>query len=436
MSKLRTLLWAYIALLIFEGALRKWIVPMLDGPLLICRDPLVVWIYYEAYRHRLSFSNAFFMPNLVLAVLTTLFSLIFGLGNLFITFYGIHTDFLQVPLIFLIPQILNRDDVIMVGRWMLYISIPMAVLVILQFRSDPDGWLNKGAMHTWYGTVRPSGTFSYIAGLVAYYATVASFLFYGYLDRRAYPLPLIMAVTCDLALCTACSGSRTFIVTVGIIMVATIVCVLLRGKGIMSILVAAVAITALLPILSMVPVFADGVKQLTWRFQDGAANGEDTAGLINRYADTMVDPLTYGGSTQLFGMGIGAGTNAASGLLLGERAFMGAEDEWGRLFFESGPIFGLLLVIFRVALTLAVGKAAYDALRRDNVLPFLIFAGCAVSILNGQWGVPTSLGFAILGAGLTLAACVEPYEEGDEEYDEEHPDETEDETSPAAGTVA
>jgi hypothetical protein len=438
MSKLRTLLWAYLALLMFEGALRKWIVPQLDAPLLIVRDPIVLWIYYEAYRHRLSFNNAFFMPVVVIGVITTLLSLVFGIGNLAITFYGIHTDYLQIPLIFLIPQILNRDDVVMVGKWLLYLSLPMAVLVIFQFRSDPDSLVNKGAIHTWYGTVRPSGTFSYIAGLVAYYAIVASFLFYGYLNTRAYPLWLVIAVTCDVALCTACSGSRTFIVSVGIVMVASIVCVLLRGKGGLGILIAAVSLSVVLPILSMLPVFKDGAYQLTRRFQDGAANGEDTSGFLNRYAETMVQPLAVGSHAQLWGMGLGSGTNFASSMLRGEREFIGAEDEWGRLFFESGPIFGLLLILLRVSLTLAIAKTAYDALRRDNPLPLLIFAGCAVSILNGQWGVPTSLGFAILGAGLTLAACVEPYEDDEYEDEDEESDQAEDESehSPTSGTVA
>ena len=437
MSKLRTLFWAYLALLIFEGALRKWIVPQLDAPLLIVRDPIVVWMYYEAYQHRLAFDNAFFIPTVVLGVITTLLSLVFGIGNLLITFYGIHTDYLQIPLIFLIPQILNRDDVVMIGKWMLYLSLPMAVLVIFQFRSDPDSLVNKGAIHTWYGTVRPSGTFSYIAGLVAYYALVASFLFYGYLQTRAYPLWLVIAVTCDLALCTACSGSRTFIVSVGIVMVAAVVCVLLRGKGGMGILIAAVLLSIVLPVLSMLPVFKDGADQLQKRFRDGAAGGEDTSGFLNRYAETMVEPLASSGRTDLWGMGIGAGTNAASGMLRGDREFIGPEDEWGRLFFESGPIFGLLLVLLRVALTLTVAKTAYDALKQDNTLPILLFAGCGVSILNGQWGVPTSLGFAIVGAGFVLAACVDPDDE-DDEYEDEDDEHAEDESdhSPTARTVA
>ena len=42
---LRTLIYVYFFLLIFEGALRKWIVPSLSGPLLVARDPVLMAIY-------------------------------------------------------------------------------------------------------------------------------------------------------------------------------------------------------------------------------------------------------------------------------------------------------------------------------------------------------------------------------------------------------
>jgi len=40
----------YFLLLIFEGALRKWVFPQLSGPLLIVRDPIGLLIIWEAYR--------------------------------------------------------------------------------------------------------------------------------------------------------------------------------------------------------------------------------------------------------------------------------------------------------------------------------------------------------------------------------------------------
>src|SRR5271157_1352932 len=49
---LRRMIWLYFALLIAEGALRKWIFPSLSAPLLVVRDPLVLLIYVQAVRCR------------------------------------------------------------------------------------------------------------------------------------------------------------------------------------------------------------------------------------------------------------------------------------------------------------------------------------------------------------------------------------------------
>jgi len=84
-----------------------------------------------------------------------------------------------------------------------------------------------------------------------------------------------------------------------------------------------------------------------------------------------------------------------------------------------------VLCIFRVALFLVVGKAAFDACRHDNTLPLLLFASCGLLLLNGQWGVPTTLGFGIFIGGLTLAACNVPQDPEDKEYEhDEEMDET------------
>jgi hypothetical protein len=58
----------------------------------------------------------------------------------------------------------------------------------------------------------------------------------------------------------------------------------------------------------------------------------------------------------------------------------------------------------------------------------ILFSAVGLLIINGQWGVPTNLGFMTLGAGLTLAACQEEqFDEDDDE--EEHGEDFEDEES-------
>jgi hypothetical protein len=109
--------------------------------------------------------------------------------------------------------------------------------------------------------------------------------------------------------------------------------------------------------------------------------------------------------TPFFGVGLGMGTNFAGGLLTGERNFLLAEGEWERVVRESGPILGFAYIALRLGILAYLLRHSLAALWRGEPLPLLIFCASAPALLNGQFGVPTTLGFAVFGAGLTLAAA-------------------------------
>src|SRR6188508_3611873 len=72
----RGLIWTYFILLMFEGTLRKWILPQYSDVLLIVRDPVVLAIYCLAIRARV-FPRNFWMLSLgVIALLSWLVSLV------------------------------------------------------------------------------------------------------------------------------------------------------------------------------------------------------------------------------------------------------------------------------------------------------------------------------------------------------------------------
>jgi hypothetical protein len=48
MKNLKKGIWLYFLLLIFEGALRKWL-PFCLTPLLVIRDPLAIYLLFTAY---------------------------------------------------------------------------------------------------------------------------------------------------------------------------------------------------------------------------------------------------------------------------------------------------------------------------------------------------------------------------------------------------
>src|ERR1700730_5414541 len=113
---LRRMIWLYFGLLIAEGALRKWVVPSLTTPLLIIRDPLVLLIYVQAVRcRRFPVSGPMVGYFLLLSsfILLALFQVIAGIGGgPLVAIYGLRTNFLHLPLIFVIPQVFSHADVI------------------------------------------------------------------------------------------------------------------------------------------------------------------------------------------------------------------------------------------------------------------------------------------------------------------------------------
>src|SRR5580700_3569286 len=95
---LRRLIWLYFWLLLFEGVLRKWLLPGLSGPLLIVRDPVALAIYALALRHGVFPRSGLVWWTAALAALCFAASFA-GLGNLKVTLFGMRADFLHLPLI-------------------------------------------------------------------------------------------------------------------------------------------------------------------------------------------------------------------------------------------------------------------------------------------------------------------------------------------------
>jgi hypothetical protein len=90
--------------------------------------------------------------------------------------------------------------------------------------------------------------------------------------------------------------------------------------------------------------------------------------------------------------------------LVGSPTFLLSENEWTRILYESGPFLGLAFILWRTILTLHIGYLSFSALKRGMTLPILLYSSGFFVLLNGQLGQPTTLGFAVVLAGLCLAA--------------------------------
>ena len=59
----------------------------------------------------------------------------------------------------------------------------------------------------------------------------------------------------------------------------------------------------------------------------------------------------------------------------------------------------------RLLFSIEMWKRSYNRLaKRFDLLPWMLSAGMMLTVPQGQWSIPTNLGFCILFGGLTLAA--------------------------------
>jgi hypothetical protein len=407
---MRRLVYAYFILLIFEGALRKWILPSLAAPLLVIRDPILLALYIMALRRAIFPGNAWVLSAIGLCVASVLASLAAGCP-LTITLFGVRTDFWQIPFTFLLPSILSRDDVRRIGRWTLLIMPGMALLALAQFRAGPDHWLNATTtasvseqsqqLFAAAGRVRPSGTFSFVTGMVSFLALGSAFVFESFIESPARIRLWLATVAMVLAL--GISGSRSAILGVGIVAAAAGLICIENPRRLRKIAPPLVAALLAYSLLHGLADFRAGLDVNKNRFDDA---GGLKQGIVYRWFGDFVSAWDSGHDAALLGAGLGMGTSVGAGMATGTRQFLLAEGEWARVILESGPVLGVAFIGLRLGIAFVLLRSALQALRqRDDALPALLLAAGVMDLILGQWGQATVSGFAVFIAGLCLASA-------------------------------
>src|SRR5256714_11134373 len=242
---IRRLIHLYLFLLIIEGALRKWIVPQFSNPLLLVRDPVVLAIYFLAWRAHIFPRNGFILWLAIIGILSWIVS-IFVLDPyvpmsriLFVTAYGCRSNFLHLPLIFIFASVFDVKDVKKIGWWILLGIIPMSLLMALQFHASPDSFINRTVglgegeqITAGGGKIRPPGTFSFISGPICYVALSTAFAIYGALSRTTYRNWLLISAGLSIGLAIVVSGSRSLVVSVLLVVFSLSLVLVLRPEAI------------------------------------------------------------------------------------------------------------------------------------------------------------------------------------------------------------
>jgi hypothetical protein len=407
-------IWLYFLLLVFEGALRKWFLPFLASPLLVIRDPLALWILLVANWQGFLPRSIYLTAMILVGIIAFFLALFVGHGNFAVALFGARILVIHFPLMFAMGKIFNREDVIKLGKAAVWITLPMTVLIAMQFYSPQSAWVNRGVGGDTAGAgftgsmgfFRPPGTFSFTNGTTLFYGFVSCFILYFWIQPKTTlnKLILLSATACLIA-AIPLSISRSLFFQVGICAIFALLAVLKNPKYLGRVLFASFGAIILIIILSQVSFFKTSIEAFTDRFETAnEIEGGVQSVLADRYLGGLIGALTESGTQPLFGHGIGMGTNVGSNLLTGGSAFLISEGEWGRLIGEMGPYLGILAIFIRLGFSFEITKASFRKLGLNDFLPWMLLSFGLLTVPQAQWAQPTSLGFSTMIGGLMIAA--------------------------------
>jgi hypothetical protein len=413
-SAIKGLIWTYVILLLVEGALRKWVLPGLADELLIVRDPALLAIYGLALAGGFFPVNRFIVALAALAALSAAASLLGGHRNLLVIAYGVRINYLHLPLIWIMGRVLDRRDVERLGAFLLVAAIPMTLLMVRQFGAPMNAWINRGVGNDEVGQlfgadgrIRPPGMFAFITGPQLFYPLCAAFFFDEISGAKRLPQYLLVAAGLAIAIALPISISRSVMLGSGLVAVAFVLALPFSSARFMALARPLLLLAIVAAGLTLLPVFREGVEVFLMRWDSAAddAPGAAWTSVIDRTVNGFTNPYFFMKESPFLGHGIGTGSNVGARLTSGEVGFLLAEEEWGKVLLELGPVLGAAFILLRVTLVGWLGWRSWRALRDErNVLPLLILSATAMTVLQGQWAPPTVLGFAVVGSGLLLGA--------------------------------
>ncbi|SFH06530.1 hypothetical protein [Pontibacter chinhatensis] len=412
-SLLKRVVWAYILLLIFEGALRKWILPELATPLLIVRDPLALWLLFKTWERGQLPANNYLTTMVLVGVLGIFTAAFLGHGSLAVAIYGARVYLLHLPLIFVVGRVFTYQDVVLVGKFLLWLAVPMTVLITLQFYSPQSAWVNRGVGGDLEGAgfggalgfFRPPGTFSFTNGNTLYYSLLGCFVLYFWMERRDISRILLICASVCLIAAIPLSISRGLFFQAGVTVIFALFAISHRPKFFKQFLGIMIGGTFTLLFLSNVELFQTATEAFSARYESANTTEGGLQGVLgDRYIGGMVNSVAGSTDFPFWGYGIGFGSNVGLMLLPGMQGARISDQEWERIIIELGTIMGLIVIFLRINLSIKIAVASYKSLVQGNLLPWMILSLGFLNILQAQWAQPTSLGFSVLIGGLMIAA--------------------------------
>jgi hypothetical protein len=392
------------------------VLPGFSDYLLLIRDPLVIFIYMLAAKHGLLRLST--VEQLAYLIVTASFiaTIVVGHQNTIVAIYGVRTLILHLPLIYVMGRTLDLRYVTWLAKWIALLSIPMTLLLIVQFYSPQSAWVNVGlggeGSAGFAGALdrfRPPGTFSFITGPICFYPLALASAIITFESQRL-PGWVVAIVVVSILIACPVSISRALVLYTVIVICVGLPCLVKGGslslRAIVRVLVSAAVAGA---VLVELPIVNDSMAAFSQRWETATTeNGGVSVAIVDRTTSALTEPIENVLSVPGLGLGLGWGTNVGAKLLTGQVRFLAGESEWERTVVEMGPLLGLSFIGLRIWLFFSMARFSYRAWKRRNTSPLLLLSVCGLYVIQGEWGQPTILGFCVFVSGLVLAACKRP----------------------------
>jgi hypothetical protein len=330
----KRMIWAVLFLVVFEGALRKWVLPGFQAQIYLLKDLILLCAYIGFLASRARGSQLKEINGLrTLAILTAGYCLVQLLNpyspSLLLSIVGSKNYLLYMPLAFIVPYLFSTEaDFERKLRTYAILMIPFAALGIVQSFFPPDHWINGYLSYddenlraaSLFGSeglekARASGTFSFIGGYVTF-LTVMGYLGIGLTAARGWRIkgnlgPLTLTIVTLAAMFT--TGSRTPIY--GLIgTIPIVICIWGYSGAISTQHLARVGFILVLGIVIVQFMVPEAIEAYKFR---AATVDDSTTRLLSPFAEwynALVEtPIT----------GLGMGSNAAAAV-----SVMGTATYW------------------------------------------------------------------------------------------------------------
>lgn len=419
-------------LAIFEGSIRKYIAPQLGQYIFFIRDPFLIYVYAIATLYGLwPRHQPFFQLSVAMCGFgILLFALQSAVGGVDATrtllgIYGWRSYFFYLPLAFLIGAQFTAADLQRFAKLTLWLAVPIAVLVVVQFSSPPNAPVNVGiateeelqfkSVSLNMERIRTTGPFTSNVGQQQFVTTAFALLLALMLRSaagRGVGFILMLAAAGAIFTCVALSGSRGTILQCALIGgVALVLGAIGRGAALKAkALVLPCAVIGAAVLLYPI-VFPVGFETFMQRWNSAAvAESRFDGGVFGRAGYGFIDFIRLIDIVPALGYGLGFGGNASITLRAtvdGIQPGLLSETDFSRHMVDLGAVLGSCYIAFRVAFVGWLFTMVWRVTRRvSDPLPMMLFAYAGYVVLSGQiTGHGTINVYAWLFTGLCIAAA-------------------------------